>query len=58
MAQQNSGGGLPPNFIANLPTVPQKSYLPHSGLNGFETLLAVVVPPKQSFTGSKQTSYG
>lgn len=25
MAQSNSGGGLPPNFLANLPTVPQAS---------------------------------
>lgn len=23
MAQQNLGGGIPPNFLANLPSVPQ-----------------------------------
>lgn len=58
MAQQNSGGGLPPNFLANLPVVPQKSYTPHGGLNGLENLLAVVVPANQAFTGSKKTTYG
>lgn len=58
MAQQNSGGGLPPNFIANLPTVPQASYTPHGGKNGLENLLAQTVPPNQVFTGSKKTTYG
>lgn len=59
MAQVVSGAGYNgPNMIANLPTVPQKSFTPHGGFNQLENLLAIVVPPNQSFPGSKHNTTG
>lgn len=58
MAQVATIPGYGANFLANLPSVPQNSVTCHGSKNLLENLNAIVVPPKQSFPGSKGHTEG